>query len=485
MKRRLVSYGLCLVVLVCGLLLSPLSSWVSQVAEAQTTSVSRSAASRNLSTLLLNAVRNAKFAQVIDYGPYSDEVCPGAEFCTVPARQTAYTPNVDVAVIQLDKNGRAVGAANVILSRDYPDGVSQFIDRDYATRYVRWRKWDIDRWNGGTFSNDTGEQLTLKGWTDNPPFTKADDIISGREAAPYQFMLPYPASLFKILVAFRVMRLVDMGKLSLDQNYTYSVSGETRLLRDWMDPMITYSDNESTRALLKLLHDLNQVTVMNNAFRDLGLGTLQINGTDPTTGGNWQPGQIHLTAMDTARLLWLIDGADSDRRVLWTRPNGQPVTPALLSPTSRAYLKGLLANQGFNEVLSTSNFCGAPNTLPGIPSLVPTRWIDPTDGTVTVDGIPYGQDVQPCNATAEVTFAHKTGLTFNYGSDAGIVQALPGKGDRRYIIAFIANLGYRYTDPVFASRTTTFPCFDAVGGICYTQRIPAMAKQIDDGLKRR
>ncbi|HEY9749532.1 MAG TPA: hypothetical protein V6C63_12685, partial [Allocoleopsis sp.] len=143
---------------------------------------------------------------------------------------------------------------------------------------------------------------------------------------------------------------------------------------------------------------------------------------------------------------------------------------------------GVLARQGFNEVLSTSNFCNAPNTRPGIPSPVPAEWINPSDGTVTVDGIPYGQDVRPCNAAAEVSFAHKTGLTFNYGSDAGIVRSLPGKPYRHYVIAFIANLGYRYTDPVFADRTS-FPCFDAVGGICYTQRIPAVAKQIDSSIQ--
>jgi hypothetical protein len=245
--------------------------------------------------------------------------------------------------------------------------------------------------------------------------------------------------------------------------------------------MIAYSDNTSTRALLKMLHDMNQVGVMNAEFKDLGLGTLQINDTDPATGDRWQPGQIHMTALDTARLLWLIEGA-SDSRPLWRKPNGKFVTSSELSNGSRSYLKGLLARQGYNEVLSTSNFCKAPNTLPGIPAPVPDEWINQTDGTVTVDGIPYGQDVRPCNATAEVSFAHKTGLTFNYGSDAGIVQSLPGKPYRHYVIALIANLGYRYTDPVFAGRTS-FPCFDAVGGICYTQRIPAVAKQIDSNIQ--
>jgi hypothetical protein len=438
-----------------------------------------------LSNLLLKAIRQAHFERVIDYGPVEDL------FNTTPAPRIAHTPNVDVAVIQLDKNGNAKAVADVLLSRDYKKGVSVPINSNYGTTTVRWRKWDIDRWNGGTFADD-GTKLTTKGWKTNPSFTANDDIVPGRDRAAYQFMSPYPASLFKVMVAYYIMHLVDAGTLSLDQSYTYSVTGETRKIRSWMNPMITYSDNESTRALLKLLHDRKQVRAMNAEYRNLGLGTLQINGTDPATGGNWQPGQIHMTALDTARLLWLIEGASNDSKVLWRQPDGQPVTSAELSNSSRAYLKRLLANQGFNEVLSTSNFGtyrdkgklkGAPNTRPGIPAIVPSRWIDPKDGTVTVDGIPYGQDVRPFNKkAAEVRFAHKTGLTLNYGSDAGIVESLPGKPYRHYIIAFLSNLGYRYADPVFADRTS-YPYADPVGGIAYTQRIPALGKQIDDGLK--
>ncbi|WP_088891811.1 DUF4347 domain-containing protein [Leptolyngbya ohadii] len=438
-----------------------------------------------LSRLVLKAVRQAKFDQVIDFGPVEDVFGPS------PASRIAHTPNVDVAVIELDRNGKAKAVADVLLSRDYSKGLSVPINQNSGTDAVRWRKWDIDRWNGGTF-DDSGTQLTTKGWDTNPPFTAADDIVSGRRNAPYQFMSPYPASLFKLLVAYYVMDLVDEGKLSLNQRYTYSVTGETRSIRRWMNPMITYSDNPSTRALVKLLHDRNEIRGMNAEFRRLGLGTLQVNGTDPTTGGNWQPGQIHMTALDTARLLWLINGTSNDEQVLWDKPNGKPVTSAELSDGSRNFLKRLLANQGFNEVLSTSNFgtfrkngklFGAPNTRPGIPAVVPKQWIDSKDGTVTVDGIPYGQDVRPFNKeAAEVKFLHKTGLTFNYGSDAGIVQSLPGKPERQYIIAFLANLGYRYADPVFADRTS-YPYLDPVGGIAYTQKIPALGKQIDGGIK--
>ena len=473
---------------------------------------------RALEAQLLQAVRDARFGEVIDFGPFED-VCPYADFCPKPARQIPFMPNVDVAIIELDGNGRAIATANVLLSRDYPDGVVAPVDRaggpagSHGVSAVRWRRWDIDRYNGGTFDQTYGTQLTQKGWTDNPPLSSADDIVSGRESAPLQFMAPYPASLFKLVVAYRIMRLVDAGTLSLKQRYTYyptsaPVAGtaakgreemsdrpphgraartsprpspqdsETRSIKDWMEPMITVSDNWSTRALLKLLHDRNDLPAMHAELRSLGLGTLQVNGTFPWNGRNWQPGEIHMTSMDTARLLWLIEGGSG---TLWTRPDGSPVTASLLSAGSRAYLKSLLDDQGFHEVLSTSNFCGAPNTRPGIPALVPSRWVN-RDGTVTAGGYPYGHDVRPCQDEAEVVFGHKTGLTFNYGSDAGIVRSLPGEAGRRYVISFIASLGYRYVDPVFASATS-YPCYEPVGAICYTQRIPAMAKQLDDYLK--
>lgn len=471
-----------------------------------------------LTAQMILALRAARFDQTIDFGPFED-VCPGASFCPVPARPVKNMPNVDMAIIELDDQGHAIGAANVLLSRDYPGGIPVPIDRvagpagTYGASLVRWRRWDIDRYNGGTFSQEDGHQTTTKGWTTNPPLTSADDIVPGRQLAPIQFMSPYPASLFKLIVAFRIMRLVDAGQLRLDDPYTYNPQvaqlavevgqpdqppeghearapqraalamesaslGETRAIRDWMDPMITYSDNYAARALLKLLHDRNDLAAMHAELRDLGLGTLQINGTNPATGGNWQPGSIHMTALDTARLLWLIDGGQG---TLWLRPDGQPVLASMLSDSSRAYLKSLLGDYGFHEALDTASLCGKANVRPGIPALVPARWINP-DGTETAGGYPYGQDVRPCNAAAEVTFAHKTGLTFNYGSDAGIVQSLPGKPARHYVIAFIASLGYRYTDAVFASRST-YPCYDPVGAICYTQRIPALAKQVDDFLR--
>jgi hypothetical protein len=431
---------------------------------------------------LLSAVRAAGFEDVIDFGPV-EEACPYQSWCPASSPAVSRPPNVDVAVIELRRNGRARRAANVVLSRDYPEGRMVPIDRNLGARDVRFRRWDIDRWNGGTFASD-GTQTATKGWADNPPRTAADDIVAGREQAALEFMAPYPASLFKLIVAFHTLRLVDRGVLDLDASYAYDPAGgcggaapgsETN--RRWLDWMITSSDNRAACALLKQLHGLGEVAGMNAELGDLGLGTLQVDGTSAQTGGIWQPGQIHMTALDTARLLWLIEGGPG---VLWNRPDGHPVTERLLSDSSRALLRHLLAEQGFNDALSTTNFCGLEYPSPGIPQRTAERWIDPDDGTVTVAGIPYGQDVRPCNAAAEVTFAHKTGLTYNYGSDAGIVQSLTGKPSRRYVVAFLSNLGYRYSDARFAT-SEALPCFGV--GVCYTQKIAQLGKRVDDLLR--
>jgi hypothetical protein len=50
--------------------------------------------------------------------------------------------------------------------------------------------------------------------------------------------------------------------------------------------MITMSKNESTCALIKLLHDQKYIDTLNATFTQLGLPTLMITGTDPGTGSH-------------------------------------------------------------------------------------------------------------------------------------------------------------------------------------------------------
>jgi len=437
----------------------------------------RAVAASPLEVAVLRAVREARFDRVLDFGPANEDSAKPASPKTI-----AQVPNVDVAVIQLNRRGQVMASANVLLSRDYPEGLIVPVSLDQGAASVRFRRWDIARWNGGVFKPGESLPVTTKGWTNDPPLSDDDDLVPGRTNAAFQFMAPYPASLFKLLIAFHVIRMVDDGSLTLDTPHTFSVANqkdETRPLRAWLDPMMTESSNRATQAMLQLLHGRSRIESMNREFRELGLPTLQINGTRAADGGNWQTDRLHMTAFDTARLLLLIEGPAGD---LWRGPDGRVVTAQFLSESSRGFLKQLLAEQGLNEALSTANLAGVRHVRPGLPSQIAARWINPTNGIVVVDGVNFGVDVRASNAVAEVTFAHKTGLTYNYASDAGIVTSLPGQPFRHYIIAFLSNLGYRYVDEVFADRTQG-PFADPVSPISYTQRIPALARAIDDAIR--
>jgi hypothetical protein len=147
----------------------------------------------------------------------------------------------------------------------------------------------------------------------------------------------------------------------------------------------------------------------------------------------------------------------------------------------------VLLDQSFHEVLSTGNLCGSDDAAPGIPAVVPKRWIDPETGhVVTYDGdlqLDFGYDVRPCNKAAEVTFAHKTGLVSFSGNDAGIVKALPGEDGRWYVVAVHSNVGYRFGDPDWASADPN-ACFDSPY-VCYSRAYGRLGKAIDDLVKRR
>lgn len=412
----------------------------------------------------------AQFEKTIDFGPAATETCPNAPYCK--KTPTAYMPNVDMAVIAFE-DGCAPAFANVMLSRDFPEGRVNSIDlATLDVTGVRFRRWDQARWDGGTYDSN-GMLITPKGWTADPLLTDGDDVVPGLSGV--DFFIPYPASSFKVLVAVKILELSDQGAISIDDAYTYN--NITRTLRKWMEEMITHSDNDSTRALIKHLHELGEINHLNTLMADLGLRTLQVNGTSAQTGGLWNPGLIHMGAWDTARLLWLLD-ADAPVPAWKIASSGKAVNAQFMSETSKQVLYDFLAEQGWHEVLSTTALCGIAKTNKGIPALLPARWVAP-DGSVNVAGNSMSDNADPCNAEAEVFFAHKTGLTLNFGSAAGIVKGIPGKANRHYIISFFSNLGYRYTDEDKESGPN--PCYGL--GICYTQRIPAMARALDEALK--
>src|SRR5690349_20061296 len=107
-----------------------------------------------LAAKVLGAVQSVHFENVVDFAN--------------GGRRIAHLPNVDVAVIALDAQGRATAAANVLLSRDYPSGQIVPIDRNWGTTAVRFTRWRQSRFDGSQ--------------------GRGTDIVGGRARAPLQFM---------------------------------------------------------------------------------------------------------------------------------------------------------------------------------------------------------------------------------------------------------------------------------------------------------
>ena len=433
-------------------------------ADARSSAVARTPASQSptpspsptMNPAQRSAWLGAELRKALDEQRFADIVDRGA------GRTVTTVPNVDIAVIELDAANRPVAAAQALLSKAYPKAVSVPVDANLAASSVRWRRWSSNQWRQGVAGGR--------------------DVATPPAGAKFDFVTPYPASVFKLLVAFGIFRLIDKGTIRLDGNYAYRPRGGscpvaaqsgTRTVRAWLDAMLTFSDNLSTCALLKQLHDHGAVTELNGTLRDLGLGTLQVGGTSARDGGTWLREEITMTGLDTARLLLIVAGGTG---TLWRTPKGTPVTANVLSPTSRAAFLKILGDQGLNHALSTANWCGRGYPAPGIPQKVPDRWIAAKNGTVTVHGRQYMRDVRPCNARAEVTFAHKTGLVDDAGADAGIVTSLPGAPQRRYIVAIFTNMGSRYGDARPAPGCVG-TC--TVRGVFYSEKFARLGARID------
>ncbi|GAA4223514.1 hypothetical protein GCM10022254_00770 [Actinomadura meridiana] len=385
-------------------------------------------------------------------------------FAAADPKPIVQQPQMDATIIELDRHGRPVSSGTVLMSPTYKNGVVVPVDRNLSTKSVRWRQWD----DAGWYKNKG--QGTI-------------DVVPGRENAPLDHMLDYPASVLKLMVNFGVLRLVDQGEIKLDDTYAYNPTeisplcgnATSNTVRAYMDASLTWSSNGASCALIKLLHDHKAVDPLNKTFQDLGLETLQLKGTRASNGGRWS-NEITMSSLDTAKLLTLVNGAAG---TLWRAPSGKRVkADDVLSPASRKFFRDELAQQGFNDMLSSTNWCGGDYPAPGLPNATPSRWIG-ADGTVTVEGNKFGRDVRPCNKKAEVTFAHKTGWVNNSAADAGIVHALPGQGGRSYVIVVFSNLGTQYID---AGRPQTPP---GIYPFSYTEKFAKLGRAMDTFEKGR
>ena len=348
----------------------------------------------DLARALLEAVRAQHFEQTADS-------LRGGEPLDAP-------PSIDFAVAVFPRGGAAPVCANVLFSREHPQGlVARF---DAATGAVanigfhadvRDAKGDSYAWLPGA----DWSRIAFPAWFGQGP----------------RFVAPYPASLLKMMVAIGIARLVDAGRS--DWVLPLSFAGKTRAVADWLFDMITVSSNEATSALVAHLHERGAIrreagrevhNEMHELFAAAKLPGLMIANTQADGGwGNGAGsgvGQIQMTAWDALRLMWRLD-ADA------------PPQPPLVSPTSRDVIRRALDAQKLHHNLSSESLKALPGWVPGIPA----------------------------------RFAHKTGNTQNYTSDAGIVR----DGELHYLIAVTTSLGMRYAPHPDASTTWKLPALGA------------------------
>jgi hypothetical protein len=304
-------------------------------------------------------------------------------------------PSIDLALVVFGRRraDRSVHAANVLFSRELTAGHAAAIGADGAIDGVRFER-DVQGAEGDSIA-----------WLPGADWSRiAFAPLAGRGAR--RFVAPYPASLLKLMVAVGVALAVDRGRCAWPA--------------DLVEPMLTVSSNEATDELVALLHRVDGITLLHEACARFGLTTLRLEDTQPS--GGWRNadgagvGHIHMTAWDTVRLLWLLD-AEAPRCPWAEGP--------LLEPATRDALRGVLERQQLNEILNSHSHAGLPGHVSGIP------------------------------ATAR--FAHKTGTTENYASDAGIVR----DGGVHYLVALLTNLGRRYAPHEACATTWRLPALGA------------------------
>ena len=362
-------------------------------------------------------------------------------------KSIAHFPSIDLAVVAFPHNAPAV-YANVLFSRDLPQGLvadlgphaEEVINVTFlhdvtnaAGESVAWSpssNWDAMHWRALEESED--------------------DDGDGLMPQDQRFVSPYPASLIKLMVAVGVCLAVDGGDFAWSDPWVYRDTCKT--IDQWTESMLVASNNDATSAMVALLHASGVITVdqededneLHKVFVSLGLHTLLLWNTKPD--GGWRNadgagvGHLHMTAWDTVRLLWLLLDDHAP-----TLPPWLPYMPPhaeFLMPASRQRLLAYLADQGLHEILSSTALAGVPGWQAGLPAQMPARWVQ-ADGSVQVEDVKFPADIRAANAGATVQFAHKTGTTDNYASDAGYVAALQ-PGGRRYLIALTSNLGRRY-----------------------------------------
>ena len=309
-----------------------------------------------------------------------------------------HPPSLDLAVAQFAPGLPPVWA-NVLFSREDASGVVAVIGDDAGpVRNVAYLADPVDA---------KGTSIAWQPGSHWPSIQFAR--LTGQ--GPVRFVAPYPASLIKLMVVVGVARLVDEGRASWGEAWSHG--GKTVTVAQWAEPMLTQSSNEATDAMVSLLHarrlirreirgdvGAEAINQLHGLFGAQGLTSLRLANTTP--GGGWRNGdgagvgQLQMTAWDSLRLLWRLQ----DSPALWLPEGAAP----MVSGASQKRIMGWLAAQQLNDVLSSSSVAQLPGWQPGITG----------------------------------RFAHKTGTTESYASDAGRVDLAQGG---YFLIALLSSLG--------------------------------------------
>ncbi|OWQ86258.1 hypothetical protein CDN99_20705 [Roseateles aquatilis] len=389
---------------------------------------------------LAQALREAVRAQ--DFGATADSQDGG--------RPLRHFPSLDLAVVAFPERGAPVWA-NVLFSREHPEGVvASLPPNGGAVGHVRF------------IADQRDAEGNSIAWRPESDWSAMDwQPLAGEDGT--RMVAPYPASLLKLMLLVGVGRLVDQGRAGWWRPLRFG--GRERPVADWAADMVTWSSNEATSALVTLMHATGAIrrdggrevrNELHTLFASLGLTTLRFANTTPEGGwGNGAGsgvGQLQMTAWDTVRLLWWLDPTAPPAPWL-------PANAPRLSAESRNQAIHALQDQALHEILSSAALGGVPGWVPGLPARLPGRWLQP-DGALHAGEVSLPGDLRRFAAGGEVWFAHKTGNTENYASDAGIVRGIAPRR-RHYLIALLTSLGSRYAPHPSCATTWRVPALGA------------------------
>lgn len=429
------------------------------------------------------AVASVGFDSVADFGPLYGAGCSSAPAgaCSALVRRTGTDqfPQIDLSLIAFNRPGcpQPVAKATVLFDRTHPTGIVARHDaRTLDITNIRFRKWDEARWNGGRWILE-GEGAaaqahivpgTEKSW--DAPFSSAEALgpmpPADGGSGPIDFLSPWPASVFKMMVATYVMKLLDRGQTTDGMPLSLATpialpsqellgacpkEPQTLSLRQALETMLQWSGNCATASLIRFLHAHQEIVQspevddkgfptapptssrLNELLAELGLSTMQMNRTIARTGrwGNANDNydsrtasvaHNHMTSWDTARLFWLLDDLPAALQPAWEVAPGRRVMTNFVSDTQKAVLREILQNSYSGSGLAANRTCPGPSPHPEIPGPPPELGIPASLASKWLDGKRLHSPIRDYPYTRVVDDLHPQTDFFPYSADLSRCQ---------------------------------------------------------------